>query len=60
MKKETIHTLMTIAVLGLLAAGCIFLCLSLLGYGKTWTLPVALGCIGLSMLFQLISRQSGK
>lgn len=57
MKKETMHNLMTIAVLGLLAAGCIFLCLSLLGYGM---LSAALGCVGLSMLFQLISRQSSK
>lgn len=60
MKKETIHTLMMIAVLGLLAAGCIFLCLTLFDYGKSWTLPAALGCVGLSLLFQLISRQSSK
>lgn len=52
--------LMTIASICLTGAGILFLCLSLLGYEKVWTLPVALGCVTLSLLFQLIFRQQSK
>lgn len=50
----TLKKLQAIAGIGLSAAGMIFLCLSLFGYEKTWTLPAALGCVALSMLFQII------
>ncbi len=52
--------LLIIASIGLSAAGIIFICLSLLGYERTWTLPLALGCVALSMLFQIIFRQERK
>lgn len=52
--------LLTIASIGLSGAGILFLCLSLLGYGMGWTLPAALGCVTLSLLFQLIFRQQSK
>lgn len=52
--------LLMIASLGLSAAGIIFLCLSLFGCEKTWILPVALACVALSTLFQIIFRQRNK
>lgn len=52
--------LLIIASLGLSAAGIVFLCLALFGYEKAWTLPAALGCVTLSMLFQIIYRQKDK
>lgn len=58
--KNTYQNLIRIASLSLSGAGIIFLCLSLFGYEKAWTLPVALGCVTLSMLFQVISRQQSK
>lgn len=59
--KQNIHQkLMTIASLCLTGAGTLFLCLSLLGYEKGWTLPAALGCVTLSLLFQVIFPRQSK
>lgn len=49
-----LKSLQAIACIGFSAAGMIFLCLSLFGYEKTWTLPAALGCVAFLMLFQII------
>ncbi len=46
---------LTVASACLSAAGIVFLCLLLLGYERTWTLPAILGCVLLSTLFQVIS-----
>ena len=51
------HKLLIIASLGLSAAAIILICLSLFGYSVAWTLPAALGCVALSLLFQIIFRQ---
>lgn len=49
--------LLIIASICLSLSGILFLCLALFGTDKTWTLPTALGCISLSLLFQVIFRQ---
>lgn len=49
--------LLIVASICLSFAGILFLCVSLFGTEKTWTLPAALGCISLSFLFQVIFRQ---
>lgn len=49
--------LLIVASICLSLAGILFLCLALFGADKTWTLPAALGCISLSLLFQVIFRQ---
>ncbi len=54
------HKLLIIASLGLSAAAIIFLCLSVFGYEGEWTVPAALGCVSLSLLFQIIFRQQSK
>ena len=48
--------LLMIASTGLGVAGLIFLCLAIFGYEKTWTLPVALGCNALALLYLSIFR----
>ena len=45
-----------LASIALGVAGLIFLCLAIFGYEKTWTLPVALGCNALALLYQSIFR----
>lgn len=50
------HKLLMIAFTALGIAGLIFLCLAIFGYEKTWTLPVALGCNALALLYQSIFR----
>ncbi len=41
-------------------AGLIFLCLAIFGYEKDWTLPVALGCNSLSLLYHSTFRLRNK
>lgn len=60
MNRELSQKMLLVASVGLSAAGILFLCLSLLGYGKTWTLPTALGCVALSMLFQILFGQRNR
>lgn len=59
MKKdaELLRKLNLIALVGLDIAGLIFLALALLGCGKTWALPCAMGCISLSLLFAVVFRK---
>lgn len=58
---ETSQKLLRIAGIGLAAGAMIFAGLSLFGYRNTWTLPAALGCSSLSLLFQIIMfRQKGE
>lgn len=52
--------LLIIASTALLIAGLIFLCLAIFGYEKTWTLPVALGCNAMALLYQSICRLKRK
>ena len=52
--------LLMIAFTALGVAGLIFLCLAIFGYEKTWTLPVALGCNALVLLYQSIFRLRNK
>lgn len=47
--------LLTIASAGMSAAGIIFLCLMLIGYGRGWTMYAVLGCVLMSTLFQVVS-----
>ncbi len=56
----TLQKLLRIAGIGLNVAGIIFICLSLLQYQREWTLPAALVCLTLSLLFQIILRQGSK
>lgn len=60
MKNSTSSKLLALASICLSLSSVIFLCLSLFGCQKPWTLPVALGCVTLSMLFQLVFKQNGK
>lgn len=62
MKKdvERLQRLNLIALAGLDIAGLIFLALALLGYGKPWVLPCAMGCISLSLLFAVVFRTKEK
>lgn len=52
MENPMIKKLLFIAVLGTGIGGLIFLCLSFMG-GGDWTLPAALGCIGISNLLNV-------
>lgn len=52
--------LLIIASTGLGLAGLIFLCLAIFGYEKTWTLPVALDCNALALLYHNIFRLRSK
>lgn len=52
MNNHILRKLMTIASTALGIAGLIFLCLAIFGYEKTWTLPSALGCNALALLYQ--------
>lgn len=54
---KTWQKLLSIASICLLAAGVIFLILSVLGYEKVWTLPVALGCSASALFFRLLIRK---
>ena len=54
------HKLLMIAFTALGVAGLIFLCLAILGCEKTWTLPAALGCNALVLLYQSIFRLRNK
>ncbi len=49
-----------IASTALGVAGLVFLCLAIFGYEKAWTLPVALGCNALSLLYLSIFRLRDK
>lgn len=61
MDQKTINILLIISSMGLLVSGVIFLCLSIFTEPKNNTyLCVALGCIVLSNLFNLIRSQYGK
>lgn len=60
MKNGTSSKLLAVASICLSASSIIFLCLSLFGCQKSWTLPAAPGCVTLSMLFQLVCKQKGK
>ncbi len=57
MNKHVLRKLMAIAFTGLGVAGLIFLCLAIFGYEKTWTLPAALGCNALALLYWSVFRQ---
>lgn len=52
MENSMIKKLLFIAVLGTGIGGLIFLCLSFMG-GGDWTLPAALGSIGVSNLLNV-------
>ncbi len=52
--KNTWRKLLMIASAALGVAGLIFLCLAIFGYEKAWTLPAALGCNALALLYQTI------
>ncbi len=52
MEKTLIKKLLLIAVLGTGIGGLIFLCISFIG-GGDWTLPAALGSIGISNLLNV-------
>lgn len=49
-----------LASIALGVAGLIFLCLAVFGYEKTWTLPAALGCNALALLYLSIFRLRNK
>lgn len=51
---KTWQKLMSVTSICLLAAAVIFLTLSVLGYEKAWTLPVALGCSASALLLRLV------
>lgn len=51
MNNHILRKLMAIASTALGIAGLIFLCLAIFGYEKTWTLPAALGCNALALLY---------
>lgn len=51
MNNHILRKLMAIASTALGIAGLIFLCLAIFGYEKTWTLPLALGCNALALLY---------
>ncbi len=54
--KNSWRKLLMIASTALGIAGLIFLCLAIFGYEKAWTLPVALGCNALALLYQSVFR----
>lgn len=54
------HKLLMIASTALGVAGLIFLCLAIFGYEKAWTLPVALCCNALALLYLSIFRLKNK
>lgn len=58
MKTAKLKTINNVASICLTVAGMIFLCLSLFGYEGEWSLPAALGCVSLSLLFQTVFRVS--
>ena len=59
--KKVLNTLFIIASLGLIAAGAIFLCVSIFdGNETTMPLVIALACILLSNLFYLIRMNMDK
>lgn len=58
--KDSWRKLLMIASAALGAAGLIFLCLAIFGYEKTWTLPAALGCNALALLYQSVFRMRNK
>lgn len=51
MNKHILRKLMAIASTALGIAGLIFLCLAIFGYEKIWTLPAALSCNALALLY---------
>lgn len=55
-----VNQLLTIASVFLGVAGLIFLCLAIFGYEKTWTLPAALGCNALTLLYQSAFRRGNE
>lgn len=57
MDKHVLRKLMAIAFTALGVAGLIFLCLAIFGYEKAWTLPAALGCNTLALLYWSVFRQ---
>lgn len=54
--KNSWRRLLIIASTAIGVAGLVFLCLAVFGYEKAWTLPVALGCNALALLYHSISR----
>lgn len=54
--KYSRRKLFIIASTAIGVAGLIFLCLAIFGYEKAWTLPLALGCNALALLYHSISR----
>lgn len=54
--KNTWRKIGMIASIALGLAGLVFLCLAIFGYEKTWTLPAALGCNALALLYQSVFR----
>lgn len=61
MDKKLLNTLLIILSLGLLIAGAIFLYISVFGENKTTTpLAIALGCILISNLFNIIRQLNNK
>ena len=61
MKEETVKRLLIIASLGLAVAGIIFLCMAIFTAEKNNAyLYVALGCVVLSNLFNIIRYQNEK
>lgn len=58
--KNSLSKLLMIASTALGVAGLVFLCLAIFGYEKAWTLPVALGCNALSLLYLSIFRLRDK
>lgn len=59
MEKTLIKKLLLIAAAGTGIGGLIFLCISFIG-GGDWALPVALGCIGISNLFNVFRLNAFK
>lgn len=61
MDKKVLHNLFIIASLGLIIAGGIFLCISIFDGNETTTpLTIALACILLSNLFNVLRQMNNK
>ena len=57
MNKNVIYKLLVVSRCGLMAAGVIFLIISLVWYtGNKWIIILALGCILLSNLFYIVGK----
>lgn len=59
MNIKTLKKLQAIASVALTVAAIIFIFLCIFGYGGEWSLPAALGCSALSLLFQTAFKVRG-